>query len=138
MYIIFDTETTGLPLDYNAPIHQLDNWPRVVQIAWQLHAPNGQLIASNNKIIRPTGFSIPFNAVKVHGITTEKAHQLGEPLEEVMSLFLEDAAKAKFLVGHNIEFDINIIACELLRIGHAFDLLTIARIDTKEKGTATQ
>ena len=135
MYIIFDTETTGLPLDYNAPIHQLDNWPRVVQIAWQLHAPNGQLIASNNKIIRPSGFSIPFNAVKVHGITTEKAHQLGEPLEEVMSLFLKDAAKAKFLVGHNIEFDINIIACELLRIGHPFDLLTIARIDTKEKGT---
>ena len=37
MYLIFDTETTGLPRDYSAPITQLDNWPRLVQLAWQLH-----------------------------------------------------------------------------------------------------
>ena len=135
MYIIFDTETTGLPLDYNAPIHRLDNWPRVVQLAWQLHAADGQLIAANNKIIQPDGFSIPFNAVKVHGITTEKAQQLGEPLKEVLEVFLQDVAKAQYLVGHNIEFDIHVIACELLRMQHAFDLVSRARLDTKEWGT---
>ncbi len=135
MYIIFDTETTGLPLQYNAPISDLNNWPRVVQIAWQLHNAEGKLIAANNKIIRPEGFSIPFNAVKVHGITTEKALQLGEPLEEVMSLFLKDVQQAKYLVGHNIEFDINTVSCELLRIHNSFDLLSFSKLDTKEWGT---
>ena len=27
MYLIFDTETTGLPLRKNAPIKEVDNWP---------------------------------------------------------------------------------------------------------------
>jgi len=37
MFLIFDTETTGLPKNFNAPITDVDNWPRCVQIAWQLH-----------------------------------------------------------------------------------------------------
>ena len=37
MYLIFDTETTGLPKRWDAPITDSDNWPRCIQIAWQLH-----------------------------------------------------------------------------------------------------
>ena len=43
MYIIFDTETTGLPQNWNAPITDTDNWPRCIQIAWQLHDENGRI-----------------------------------------------------------------------------------------------
>ena len=42
MYLIFDTETTGLPHNKTAPITDLDNWPRLVQIAWQLHSDKGK------------------------------------------------------------------------------------------------
>ena len=28
MILIYDTETTGLPRDWNAPISDSDNWPR--------------------------------------------------------------------------------------------------------------
>ena len=31
-YLFFDTETTGLPKNYNAPITDTDNWPRLVQL----------------------------------------------------------------------------------------------------------
>lgn len=58
MYIIFDTETTGLPRDYNAPMSDVDNWPRLVQIAWQLHDAKGKLLSNHNYIIRPEGFTI--------------------------------------------------------------------------------
>ena len=51
MYIIFDTETTGLPRDYNAPMSDVDNWPRLVQIAWQLHDARGKLLSNHNYII---------------------------------------------------------------------------------------
>ena len=37
MFLIFDTETTGLPKRWNAPLTDSDNWPRCIQIAWQLH-----------------------------------------------------------------------------------------------------
>ena len=52
MYLIFDTETTGLPKNYNAPISDTDNWPRAVQIAWQLHDEWGQLIDYKDYLIR--------------------------------------------------------------------------------------
>ncbi|MBM3428539.1 MAG: 3'-5' exonuclease, partial [Bacteroidetes bacterium] len=135
MYIIFDTETTGLPQNYNAPISDLDNWPRAVQIAWQLHESDGRLISANNLIIKPQGFSIPFNAVKVHGITTEKANAVGQDLREVVALFAVDVAKAKYLVGHNIEFDINVMGAEFLRSGFEMDLTLFSKLDTKEWGT---
>ena len=61
MFLIFDTETTGLPKDWNAPITDLDNWPRVVQLAWQIHDSEGKLIEVQDHIIYPDGFDIPFN-----------------------------------------------------------------------------
>ncbi len=87
MFLIFDTETTGLPRDKNAPLTDFDNWPRVVQLAWQLHGAEGELIEVANHIIRPEGFTIPFNAAKVHGITTDFALQNGEDLEVILEKF---------------------------------------------------
>ena len=77
MYLIFDTETTGLPRTYHAPMSDVDNWPRVVQVAWQLHDGKGSLLSQKNYIIRPEGFTIPYNAEKVHGISTDFLHFLG-------------------------------------------------------------
>ena len=45
MYLIFDTETTGLPKKYKAPLEELDNWPKIVQIAWQLFNENETCIS---------------------------------------------------------------------------------------------
>ena len=59
MFLIFDTETTGLPKDWNAPITDLDNWPRVVQLAWQIHDSEGKLIEVQDYIVYPDGFDIP-------------------------------------------------------------------------------
>ena len=50
MYLIFDTETTGLPQNFNAPLSDSENWPRMVQIAWQMHDENGELIKNNEKL----------------------------------------------------------------------------------------
>ena len=48
MYLIFDTETTGLPKKWNAPVTDSDNWPRCIQLAWQLHDDSGKLSSSNS------------------------------------------------------------------------------------------
>ena len=48
MYLVFDTETTGLPKNFNAPLSDSDNWPRMVQIAWQLHDEDGNLIENQD------------------------------------------------------------------------------------------
>ena len=52
MYLIFDTETTGLPQNWKAPLTDFDNWPRCVQLAWQLHDKKGKLLDVKNYIIK--------------------------------------------------------------------------------------
>ena len=131
MYLIFDTETTGVPHNKTAPITDLDNWPRVVQIAWQLHDGKGALLSRHNYLIKPEGFDIPFKAEQIHGISTKRATEEGHPLKKVLSTFLEDVGKTSVLVGHNIEFDINILGAELIRTKLPTDgLLAAGKVDT--------
>ncbi|MCP4520841.1 MAG: DNA polymerase III subunit alpha [Cytophagales bacterium] len=115
MYLIFDTETTGLPKSFSAPHTDLDNWPRLVQLAWELHGSKGELINAGNYIVKPEGFTIPFNAEKVHGISTQRALEEGHPLSEVLEIFQKDIARSELLIGHNIEFDLNVMGAEFLR-----------------------
>ncbi len=49
MHIIFDTETVGLPKSWNAPFSDLENWPRMVQIAWMIFDENQKLIKKQVK-----------------------------------------------------------------------------------------
>lgn len=131
MYLIFDTETTGIPHNKTAPITDLENWPRLIQLAWQLHNTKGKLLSQHNYIIRPDGFDIPFKAEQIHGISTRRAHEEGIALKDAINTFLVDLEKTKFLVGHNIEFDINIIGAELIRLALNSDtFLSIDRLDT--------
>jgi DNA polymerase-3 subunit alpha len=135
MFLIFDTETTGLPRNYNAPLTDFDNWPRMVQVAWQLHDAKGNLISANSIIVKPEGYTIPFNAVQIHGITNERALEEGQDLKAVLQEFVDAVSKTTYLCGHNIEFDNNIVGAELLRCGLENVLAGKAFIDTKNDQT---
>ena len=136
MFIVFDTETTGLPKNWNAPVSDSDNWPRCIQLAWQLHDDNGKLINNKSFLIKPVDFDIPYESEKVHGISTELAKQDGVDLSDVIDKFLFDLDKAKYLVGHNVKFDINIIAAELYRLGIVSKFSDLKVIDTCTETTA--
>ena len=136
MYLIFDTETTGLPKNWNAPITNTNNWPRCVQIAWQLHDELGNLIEHNNFLIQPENYNIPYDAERIHGISTNLAQEQGILLTEGLKLFNEALQKTKFIVGQNLEFDINIMGCEFHRLGVKNNLTTLPRLDTCTEKTA--
>ena len=89
MYLVFDTETTGLPKNFNAPISDLDNWPRCIQIAWQLHDEMGNLIEHKDYLIKPDDFDIPYDSERIHGISTELATQKGVDIKQALNEFVE-------------------------------------------------
>ncbi|PQJ77438.1 DNA polymerase III subunit alpha [Polaribacter glomeratus] len=136
MYLIFDTETTGLPKSWNAPITDTDNWPRCVQIAWQLHDKMGNLIEHNDFLIQPDGYNIPYDAERIHGISTELAQEQGIPLKKSLALFNEALNKTKFIVGQNLNFDLNIMGCEFHRLGVESILSSLPILDTCTEKTA--
>ncbi len=117
MILFFDTETTGLPNNYNAPISDSNNWPRLVQLAFILCDDTGKIFSEGNYIVKPSGFVIPSEAFSIHGISTERANSEGENLDIVLGYFNEVLNKANVVVAHNIDFDKKIIGAELFRLG---------------------
>ncbi|HNW45653.1 MAG TPA: 3'-5' exonuclease [Elusimicrobiales bacterium] len=114
-YLFFDTETTGLPRSWNAPVTDLDNWPRLVQLAYMAYGADGNRLSSVNVIIKPRGFTIPAETANIHGITTERALKEGKDLREVLQAFKAALDRARYLIGHNISFDEKIVGAEFLR-----------------------
>jgi len=136
MYLIFDTETTGLPKRWDAPLSDSDNWPRCIQIAWQIHDAKGNLITHKDYLVQPDDFTIPFDSEQIHGISTALATSEGTPLATVLSEFEEVFQEVSFVVGHNVSFDRNIMGAEFIRAGFADPLDEKAIIDTCTEETA--
>ena len=137
MYLIFDTETTGLPKRWDAPLSDSENWPRCIQIAWQIHDAKGEVVAHEDYLIQPDGFTIPFDSEQVHGISTALAEEQGIPLEEVLEKFHTALNQVDYVVGHNVSFDRNIMGAEYLRSGLSDVLEGKAVVDTCTEETAS-
>lgn len=130
MYLIFDTATSGLPKNFSAPYTDIDNWPRCVQIAWHIHDEMGRLVQHEDFLICPDGFNIPYEVEQQHGISTALAEQKGVCILEVLDKFEEAVQKSNFIVGHNLDFDLNIMGAEYTRVGRAFRLEGKKILDT--------
>jgi len=135
MYLFFDTETTGLPKKWKAPVTDLNNWPRMIQIGWTLCNKEGKRVDAGEFIIKPNNFIIPVEASKVHGITTEKALTEGVDLDKVLNQFNDLVNEADFIVAHNISFDEKIIGAELLRRGVESDFENKPKLCTMKAST---
>ena len=136
MYLIFDTETTGLPKRWDAPITDSNNWPRCIQIAWQLHDELGNCIEHQDFLVTAEGFNIPYDAEKIHGISTALANEQGVGLKEMLEKFNIALSKSKFVVGQNVGFDTNIIGAEFHRLGIDNNLQELPVLDTCTERTA--
>lgn len=117
MYLFFDTETTGLPTNWNAPVTDLANWPRLIELAWLRYDEQGRCIESQSVIVRPDGFSVPGEAAAVHGITTARAMAEGVALKTALGRFVRSVEASRLLIAHNIDFDEKIVGAEILRTG---------------------
>ncbi len=134
-YLIFDTETTGLPVDWKAPISNFDNRPRLVQIAWYHCDNSGNILTDSNYIVKPQGFTIPEDSTEVHGISTEMAKNEGVNLKTVLVDFSKAISQSSFLVAHNMNFDEKIVGAEFLRANVDNQLPIIPKICTMEMST---
>lgn len=116
-HLIFDTETTGLPKSYSAPLTDSDNWPRLVQLSWIFS--DGHDRQEFDYIIKPNGFEIPESATAIHGISNALANEKGFDLNFVLTMFRAYVNVADVVVGHNIDFDKNIVGSEYAKYGLA-------------------
>lgn len=114
MFLVFDTETSGLPLR-NQPLDH-PGQPHIVQLAAILVDEGGHERASLSVIVEPDGWVIPDAAAAVHGITTEIAMHCGVPLSAAIWPFICLRSQASVTIAHNHDFDASLIEIALHRM----------------------
>lgn len=130
--LVFDTETTGLPIWREPSDHP--GQPYIVDIACDLWAGPGELIEQYDAIINP-GVEIPAELAEIHGITTERAIAEGIPMADALDRFFDLVARADLIVGHNVSFDIRMARIEAARHrGEKWDN-PLPTFDTMRKST---
>ena len=107
--LFFDCETTGLPAKGAKWDVDYESFPHIVELAWKVGS------VEESHIIIPDGWTVPDEAVEIHGITTEDAQRCGVPFSYAITRFLYAALNAPLICGHNIHFDTSIIKANILR-----------------------
>ncbi len=117
-FLFVDTETSGLPKNWELPYSNNTNWPYILQIAWIIYKADGTEIKRENHYLKGTGFRIKPSAIKIHHITTEYLHKNGEDKKEVMMKLSQDLERYQpMLVAHFIELDYHMLNVEFHRTG---------------------
>jgi len=115
--LIFDTETTGLPLSFTTPTTDVNNWPHIIQISGILFDAKAQkIIKCMNLLIKPPhDVIISDESTKIHGITKEQTDKGGITIQIALYLLNHIAKDADMIIGHNLSFDIKMVEAEYNR-----------------------
>ena len=132
---LFDCETTGLPKNWKAPMQDLDNWPRVIQLAWMVCDKQGVEISRNKHLIFPYGWTMPTEKFWIeNGFTQDNSVLNGKPIEPILNLFKIDLNRCSVMASHNLSFDYNVVGAEMIRAGVKVTS-KLQKFCTKESGT---
>lgn len=116
MYLVFDTETSGLPQgrDPKQPSHFAT--ARLVSISWIVLDDGFEAISKDTRLVYPSDFVISPGSVAIHGISQAYALQNGEHVDGVLEAFHTALAQCHTLVAHNISFDVGVVLNECYRL----------------------
>lgn len=150
MYLIFDTETTGLPIFNTTGFHRFPsyrhlnkyNTSRIVSISWIVANEKREKLKHAYHIVRPLDFTIDNSskAVEIHGITAEIANEKGISWHTMYDELIQDLVKCDTIVAHNIQFDVSVLLSEMHRYNKGFGISTLLnkkRICTMKMGKDT-
>ena len=115
---IFDTETTGLPGAKILTNDTLHLWPYIVQFSYIVYdTEENRFLEMRDYIIKiPAEIEISKESTNIHGITKEMTDKKGFELNGVLAEFVDWCDKSDLVVGHNVEFDYNMVSAEFMRL----------------------
>jgi len=116
MYIFFDTETNGLPKNWKGSLTDVNNWPRVIQLAFIVTDENFNETFRFCELIKPNNWIIPNEKFWIdNGYSTEINLEKGIDMFDALDIFIYYLNKCEYMFAHNMKFDYPILICEMIR-----------------------
>jgi DNA polymerase III epsilon subunit-like protein len=119
--IVFDTETSGLPKSKTITPNTIHLWPFIVQFSYIIFdTETNAVLKSYDAIVKVKPYNvISKDSIKFHGITQEISELKGINIDTVLIEFMRDLETADMIVAHNVEFDLNMLRVEIMRLESA-------------------
>ena len=113
--LVFDTETSGLPLESNTSITETDKWPYILQLSFIVYDDSeNKIIQLQNNYIKQN-INISKESTNIHGITRKLLDEKGIDINDAMNVFDIALKNSDIVVGHNISFDKRMYMVEAIR-----------------------
>ena len=110
----YDTETSGMP-DWKNP-SDAPQQPHIVEFAGlAVDVDSHEIVHSLNMIVKPDGWDISTEVSDIHGITHERAMDVGLPESAVLEAALHLWRACDVRVGYNEMFDARILRIAIKR-----------------------
>ena len=124
-YLLFvDTETSGIPRDWNKPYATRGNWPHIAQLAWVVYTRAGKEVKAENHYIQPSDYDLDPASGSVHGLTLEFLQKHGESRHAVMQALHRDLTHYQpQVVAHFMQLDYHMVGVGFHRAGLTNPLL---------------
>ena len=126
-FAVLDTETTGIiRRGYDDPAA-----PYLAALAMVIYDSDKERVeASFNTMIQPDGWTMPPEAGAVNGLDDETLALYGLPVTMVLHPTIELLLPVDLIIGHNVIFDIKILAAALYRADMLGSLEALLSKDT--------
>lgn len=115
--IVFDTETSGLPSTRQLNPNAINYWPFIMQFSYIIYdMETHKLVKTFDTLVKINEHVIiDPKSIEIHGIHKEQCIREGKHIVDIVAEFMTDLTQCEILIGHNIEFDRNMLIIELLR-----------------------
>lgn len=121
--LFIDIETTGLSIKDDESYENLNNWPYIVQLGFILYDDNFGKLSERSIVLKPENYNIPFESTRIHGISHDFALNKGKNRLDALSFMDLILSNVEVVIGHNVEFDLNTLKCEILRAKKSENIL---------------
>jgi DNA polymerase III epsilon subunit-like protein len=115
--LVFDTETTGLPDKGSPSFYDTWKWPYIIQFSYIVYDTDTNLVIniSDNIIKIPDEVNVSVESENIHKISKEISINQGKNIVDVLNNFKLYVDECDLIIGHNINFDKNIVIVESIR-----------------------
>jgi DNA polymerase III epsilon subunit-like protein len=115
-FVVFDTETTGLPEGRNPSLYDSSKWPHIVQLSWAEYDTVTFKVVCHDHIIRPPAHVvISPESTAIHRIDRAICDAKGIDCHVAIMDFVHTISDADVIVAHNMSFDKKVLIVEGIR-----------------------
>lgn len=125
-YLIFDTETNGIPIMDNYRCVRYDHetgWDncRMLSIAWLVVDDKFNIINQEYHLIKDESIFNTVHAQKINKITDQERNKIGIVFNDMIDKLFRDVDECTHIVSHGSDFDFNLLIkeCQLHDINYS-------------------